>query len=222
MEGVIALVTKPEFLLSLIVALVAASLITLTQIVSTYPGFELDVHTRTGATAGLYVVNGVFVLAILVAAWVTNPGLDWWTAGFSIGVGLPVIVQSKFTITKPLGDKGGIPGGILGDVSLDIGSYYRVYAGVFRRGMDSANELAFQTIFTKIAARFTGDQGLQNLKDKAYEALDARNLLSDERQQHDDQIQKIMVSSRSVEQKKRLLAREILSLMGRKYLERLA
>lgn len=207
----------PEFSWSVGLAVIIALFLTLTQVMSTYPGFEFEVH-KTPATFALYTVNALIVIGVVTATWFANPDSDWWTTGVAVGFGLPVIVQSKFTLTKPLGDRS-FAGSVVGEMSIDISTYYSVYAGVFRREMDAAIEIAFQRILRPILDRFPDAQGVTDLGNRATDALDARNLLTDQKQRYEKQIADILASGSTHERKKRLLAREILSLMGRKYLE---
>jgi hypothetical protein len=59
----------------------------------------------TRATYGLYAINAIVVAAAVTVAWIANGSLEWWKAGLGAGFGLPVLIQSKFTLTKPLGDR---------------------------------------------------------------------------------------------------------------------
>jgi hypothetical protein len=210
-----ALFHDGDFWLALVLAIVVVVVLSVGQVLATYPGFELDAHRLTRATYGLYLANAIVTMLVVVAFWLINPKSSA-IAGLGLGFAFPVIIQSRFTLVGPLG------GQVLGSggVSVDVGAIYNSYTGVFRREMDAAIEVQRQAVIAPIVALFPGDAGVAALAAATRTALAARNIPDAERAVHAKNIDDIVASSVSDEEKKTLLCGKILVLMGREYLSR--
>jgi hypothetical protein len=211
--------SNPDIWAAIVLGLGAVLLMTALQISKTYPGFATTMH-RALPTWALYVVNAVVVSALLIGFFIGNPKLTW-LSGVLVGFGLPIVLQTRIVVAKPVG-KAAATGLGAPDVAIPVQELYERAVGSLRQRMDLALEFFLQDrIFPEVLAKYPDDDGVEALRVATINALGTRTFTPEEREVHRKYIDGVVASRETNDNKKKLLARTILSLTSARYLDRL-
>jgi hypothetical protein len=142
----------------------------LTEILSSFPTYPSQALSTRWAWI-LILVNALAAWFAFYVARLSAPAdVDMLMLMVSVGVGFQVIIRTRFTFAKEIGEKGR-------EISLDVGWLYDQFQNLCKTQIDLELMNSRRTAVSQLLARF---RTLPELYDIAYYTIRARSTLSPE------------------------------------------
>lgn len=216
--SLVTAVGDPTFLTAAGIHIFLVLLMTGHQVMSSYPGFEVEVH-RSKAVAGIYLINILLAVVALLIYRVISPSSGIEGGLLAVGPYL-LLKQGRVVFTRPLG----VPGGDIfisrRERALDLAALHDFYTKLFIRHLDVKRErVLMEEILPRVRGVFPGDPGVSQLAGIARDVVTEAAMPADERERRQTELEAISNSQRDADRKKALMARMIIEVMSRDYLE---
>ncbi len=169
--------------LALALLVTVTVVLTLSQVVRTYQGLEVEIH-KVPATYGLYVINLTIAAVALTAYWRLSPAPSW-SAGPLWAFGLPALTQSRFSLGRAMND-GQWDTPDLGSLSFELTFLHEVYAKLFRREMDAAINAIYDDLLPAVRCRY---KTLADLVAATHAAVEGRSEPYDEKEEQHEYVE---------------------------------